>query len=202
MMTIHPRVDLEAAGDYFTKEAFCAPWFKNAKILRTLSANVNCYTPIAEPYKDRVLVIGDVGATQELEITGAMISGWKAGHAISLALHEENLGLEVTAISQYINWWEEEYINYYSPDAYMKVWSLPFVLSEPEVIDYLFSLIKEPMPPCFNPYTSGKHLGRAIRKVMPTIQQEKPELLQKLGKMGSPFTEIIAEVTKLSKPVS
>jgi hypothetical protein len=69
-------------------------------------------------------------------------------------------------------------------------------------MDYLFSLIKEPMPPCFNPYTSGKHLGRAIRKVMPTIEQEKPELLQKLAKMGAPFTEIIADVTKLSKPIN
>ena len=202
VITLHPLVNLEAAVNYFTKEAFCAPWFKNVKILRTLSANLSCYSPIVEPYKDRVLVIGDVGATQELEITGAMISGWKAGHAISLALQEEKLGLEVTAISQYVNWWKEDYVNYYSSDAYMKVWSLPFVLSEPEVMDYLFSLIKEPMPPCFNPYTSGKHLGRAIRKVMPTIEQEKPELLQKLKKMGAPFTEIIADVTKLSKPIN
>ena len=201
VVTIHHLVDLEAATDYFMKEAFCAPWFKNAKILRTLSANENCYTPIVEPYKDRVLVTGDVGATQELEITGAIISGWKAGSAISVALQEENLGLEVTAISQYADWWKEAYINYYSSDAYMKTWSLPFVLNEPEVMDYLFGLIKEPMPPCFNPYTSRKHLGRAIRKVMPTIEQEKPELLQKLGKMGLPFTEIIADVTKMSKPV-
>jgi len=37
---------------------------------------------------------------------------------------------------------------------------------------------------------------------MPTIEQEKPELLQKLAKMGAPFTEIIADVTKLSKPIN
>jgi hypothetical protein len=184
------------------KEAFCAPWFKNAKILETLSANENCYSHIDEPYKDRVLVAGDVGATQELEITGAIISGWKAGHAVSLALQEENLGLEVTATSKYADWWKEEYADYYSSDAYMKVWSLPFVLTEPEVVDYLFGLIKEPLPACFNPYTSRRDMGRAIRKVMPTIEQEKPELLQKLGKMGLPFTEIIADVTKSSKPVS
>ncbi len=117
VLTIHPRVDLEAAENYFTKEAFCASWFKNTKILRTLSANENCYTPIVEPYKDRVLVIGDASATQEVEITGAMISGWKAGNAIALALQEENLGLEVTAISQYVNWWKEAYVNYYGSDV-------------------------------------------------------------------------------------
>jgi len=201
VLTIHPNVDLEAAESYFTKEAFCAPWFKNARKLRSFSVNENCYTPIVEPYKDRVLVIGDVGATQELEITGAMISGWKAGHAISLALQEENLGLEVTAIFQYVKWWQEAYINYYRPDTYMKNWALPYILTEPEEIDYLFSRIREPVRPCFNPYTMSKYLGQAIRKVLPIIEQERPEMLQKLRKRGLPFAEIIAEVTKLSKPV-
>jgi hypothetical protein len=38
---------------------------------------------------------------------------------------------------------------------------------------------------------------------MPTIQQNRPELVQKIvEKMALPFTEIIAEVTKTSKPVS
>ena len=201
VLTIHPGVNLEAADKYFTKEAFCASWFKNAKILRTFSANENCYTPIVEACKDRVLIAGDVGSTQELEITGSMISGWKAGHAVSVALQEENLGLEVTALSQFANWWQEAYVNYYSADVYMKNWALPFILTEPEEIDYLFSLIKEPMPPCFNPYTMGDYLAQAMGKVMPVIQQNRPELLQKLGKMGLSFSEIIAEVTKLSKPI-
>jgi len=201
VLSIHPGVNLEAAENYFTKEAFCASWFRNAKILRTFSANENCYTPIVEPYKGRVLVAGDVGSTQELEITGAMISGWKAGHAVSTALQEENLRLPVTAISQYAKWWQEAYVNYYSADVYMKNWALPFILTEPEEIDYLFSLIKEPMPPCFNPYTMGGYLGQAMGGVIPTIQQNRPELLQKLGKMGLSFTEIIADVTKMSKPV-
>ncbi len=200
VITIHPKVDLEEARDYFMKEAFCAPWFKNAKISRTLSANENCYTPIVEAYKNRVFVTGDVGATQELEITGAIISGWKAGQAASVALQEENLGLEVTATSKYIDWWKEAYVNYYSWEAYMKTWSLPFALGEPEVIDYLFGLM-EPIAACFNPYTSRRHVGKAIRKVMPTIEKDRPEVLQKLGKMGLPFTEIIADVTKMSKPV-
>ena len=201
VLTIHPKVDLETAEDYFTKDAFCAPWFKDTKILRTLVANENCYTPIVEPNKGRVLVIGDASATQELEITGAMISGWKAGHSISLALQEENLGLKVTAISKYINWWQEAYINYYGSDAYMKNWAIPFIFSEPEEVDYLFSLITEPVRPCFNPYTMSKVLGRALRKVMPVIKQNRPELIPKLvGKMALPFSEIIADVTRISKP--
>jgi digeranylgeranylglycerophospholipid reductase len=201
VLTIHPNVDLEAAEDYFTKQAFCAAWFKNSKIFRTFSANENCYTPIMEAYKDRIFAAGDVGATQETEITGAMISGWRAGHSAALALQEEKLGLPVTATTGYVKWWQDSYAKYYNPDVYMKNWALPFILNEPEEIDYLFSLIKDPMPPCFNPYTMSDYLGQAMGKIIPTIQQERPQMLQKLGRMALPFTEIIPEVTKMSKPI-
>ena len=40
-----------------------------------------------------------------------MLSGCKAGHAISTAVQEKNLGLETTGISHYVNWWKEDYIN-------------------------------------------------------------------------------------------
>jgi len=200
VVTIHPNCDLEEAWGYFTQEAFCASWFKNAKKLRAFSAVINHRTPITEPYKDRVLLTGDVPSTLEMEITGAIIWGWQAGHAISLAIQEENLGLEVTAISRYINRWQEEHLKHHSYEALMKTWAMPYILTEPEEIDYLFSLIKESLPPMTNPYTS--RLGEYIEKVIPTIQQERPELLPKLAKMGLPCTEIYAEVTKISKPVS
>lgn len=199
--TLHPQINLKAAADYFMKEAFCAPWFGNARILKTFSANANCYSHIDKPCKGRVLVTGDVGSTQELEITGAIISGWKSGHAVSLALQEEKLGLEVTATRNYVDWWKKDYADCYSSDAYMKVWALPFILTEPEEIDYLFGLITEPLPASFNPYNMARNMGKALRKVLPVAEKEKPELLQKLSKMRLPFTEIIADVNRLSKPI-
>jgi flavin-dependent dehydrogenase len=195
----YPGLDLEAASNYLMKEAFCAPWYKNAKILRTFSAHLNCYSPIVEAYKDRVFIAGDVGATQELEITGAIISGWKAGHAASVALQEENLGLEVTATAKFADWWKEAYVNYYSHEAYMKGFALPIVLNEPEDIDYLFSLIKEPVRPGFNPYSSA--IAEHFQRVMPIIQQERPDILEKLQRGGLPLSEILADVTKRSKPI-
>ena len=205
IVTIHPKVDLEEAWNYFTKEAFCASWFKNAKKLRAFSSVCNNRTPITEPYKDRVLLTGDVPVTLEIEITGAMIWGWQAGHAISNALQEENLGLEVTAISRYVNRWQEEHLKYTSHDGMMKNWVLPFVLNA-EDIDYLWSLIKETLPvPPGTPYNGVAwaegiftgHLG----KVMPTIQQERPEMLQKLKRLSLPSIELYAEIIKISKPV-
>ena len=182
------------------KEAFCAPWFKNAKILKTLSAVCNCYTPIAEPYKDRVLLAGDVGSTQELEITGAMVSGWKAGQSVSTAVQEENLGLEVTGITQYINWWKDTYINYYNHEIYMKGMARSYMLGTEEATNYFFGLINETLPAVWNPYSSPT--GEIMKRILPIIQQERPDILQKLQKASLPFAEIIADITKISKPVS
>jgi flavin-dependent dehydrogenase len=199
VFTLDPRLDLEEASNHFTKKAFSAPWYKNAKILRTFSAHLNCYSPIVEAYRDRVFIAGDVGATQELEITGAIISGWKAGHAASVSLQEENLGLEVTATAKFADWWKEAYVNYYSHEAYMKGFALPIVLNEPEDIDYLFSLIKEPVRPGFNPYSSA--IAERFQMIMPIIQQERPDILEKLQRGGLPLSEILADVTKRSKPI-
>ncbi len=202
LLNADPRVDLEATGDYFMKEAFCAPWFKNAKIVRTFSANESCYSPIVEPYKDRVLITGDVGSTQEVENPGAMLSGWKAGQAISTAVQEENLGLEVTGISQYANWWKEAYVNYYDQETYIKAFSHCLILTTEEEVNYVYGLIKETMPAAWHPFTLGVNLRKVMAKVMPTIQQERPDILQKLKRGGLPPTEIYAEVAKLTKPAS
>jgi digeranylgeranylglycerophospholipid reductase len=196
----YPGLDLEAASNYLMTEAFCAPWYKNAKVLRTFSANENIWTPMIKPYKGRVLATGDVGVTQEIEITGAMICGWKAGNAASVALQEENLGLEITALTKYADWWQEAYVNYYDPDVLIKTFVLALVL-EPEDIDYLFSLLKEPMPASFNPYIMGDHQGHAMTQVMPIIQQERPELLQKLVKGNLPVSDLLADITRMSKPI-
>ena len=197
--TVDPRVDLEVACDHLMEKEFCASWFKNARKLRAFSAVCNCYSPLIEPYKDHVLVAGDAGSTQELENTGAMMSGWRAGQAVSTAVREEKLGLEVKAISQYVNWWKEAYINSYSHENYMKTWALPHILTTEEETSYVFGLINETQRPCWNPYTSP--LGQALKRVMPVVQQERPELVPKLGAMRLPISQIFAEVAKVSKPV-
>jgi len=201
-LTINPEVDLKAAANYFMNEAFTAPWFKNAKQLGSLSAVCSCYDPIEDPFKDNVLVTGDVGSTQELENTGAMITGWKAGQAISTAVQEKNLGLEVQGTSRYVNWWKEAYVGGYSHEDYMKNWVLPFVLTEAEDMSYAFGLIKEPLPANFNPYSGPKMMGRTMGGLAPIIEKERPDIFQKLGKLRAPLKEVYADVTKQSKPVS
>jgi flavin-dependent dehydrogenase len=203
VVSIDPRTDLEAAAEYFLKKLpFCAPWYKKAKILRTFSAACNCYSPVITPYKDRVLLAGDVGSTQELEISGAMVSGWRAGQAVSTAIHEENLGLPVTGTNQYLDWWKKAYINYYNHEDYMRGMALPYLLTSNEEIDYVYGHITEPVTACWNPYTGSKASAPAMAKALPIIQKERPDIVQRLQKRVLPVKQLLEEVTKISKPVS
>jgi flavin-dependent dehydrogenase len=202
VLSLNPRVNLEMALDYFMNKAFCAPWFKNAKKLKALSAVINCYSPMVEPYRDRVLVIGDVGSLVDLENHGAMLSGWKAGQAISTAVQEGNLGLEITGISQYVNWWKEAYINAYNHEDVIKGFALPYILTNEEEINYFYSLIKETLPAVWSPEGASRAMRPVLAKAMPIIERERPDIFQKLQRRGLPATQVLAELTKISKPVS
>lgn len=202
-LTIDPRVNLKMAADYFMNEAsFSAPWFKNAKRLRSLSAICSCYNPIEAPFKDNVLIISDAAATQEIENTGAMTCGWKAGQAISAAVRERNLKLRITGISRYLNWWKEVFVRGYDHEAYMKNWILSFVLTEAEKMNFAFGLIKEPLPANFNPYTAGKIMGVKMSTLAPIIAQQRTDIWLELTRLRWPLKEVYAEVTRLSKPIS
>ena len=110
------------------------------------------------------------------------------------------MGLEINGISQYINWWKETYINYYSHEDYIKGFALPYILTTEEEINYVFGLLKETLPACFNPYSSPTR--QAMTKITPIMQQERPEVYQKLQRRSLPARQIFAELTKISKPVS
>ena len=92
-ISLDPRVKLDEVVNYFMKEnPFFAAWFKDAEWIQQLAFSQYIFTPVTTPYKDRVLLAGDTGSSQELENSGAMISGWKAGNAVAGAVKEEKVG--------------------------------------------------------------------------------------------------------------
>ena len=201
-LTLDPRVNLDEVAGYFMKEnPFFSPWFKKAELLKHYTSAQYIFSPIGEPYRDRVLLAGDTGSTQELENSGAMISGWKAGSAIATALKEERVGLKSQGISNYIQWWKTTYTEGYRYEDYIMNFALPFVIDNEEALNYIFSLIKEPLPPCWNPYASISHLGKLVQALLPTLQKERPDILPKLAKMSKPMTEILESTTKVCKPL-
>ncbi|MCX8126018.1 MAG: FAD-dependent monooxygenase [Dehalococcoidia bacterium] len=199
VVTVDPRVNLEEAMQYVMSKPFAAPWFRKAKKIRSRSAVCSCYSALTEVFRDGVLLTGDAGSTQELENTGAMMSGWRAGQAVSMAVFEEKAGLPQTGINKYLDWWRSVYGPKHG-ETYMKMYTTPYLMPSEEEVDYVFGLIQGPLRACWNPYTSP--MSEAIRKVIPTIQKERPELMAKLARGRQPLTEIFREIAAISRPVT
>ncbi|MEI6125279.1 MAG: FAD-dependent monooxygenase [Pseudomonadota bacterium] len=200
-LALEPAVDLKDVARAFMHEsAFFAPWFRGAEQVRQLSSSQYIYAPVLDPYRNRVLLAGDTGACQELENTGAMISGWKAGNAVAAALKEDNTGIGSRAIAEYVQWWTATYIEKCSPDAYLMNFALPYVLDTEDDLNYLFSLVGEPLPPCWNPYAAIAHIGQLMQTLVPRIQKERPDIMMKLAKMSRPMTEVLAAATRACEP--
>ncbi len=194
-----PRVNLKDAYAHFLRRDYFADWFRNSKVVRTVGGACAAYEPIPEVVHGRVLLAGDVGSTQELEITGALISGHLAGSCVALARREAVLGIPASALEPYARWWREDYIGHYNHEEYLKAWALPYTFDSEAELDYVFGLIKEPFAPAFNPYTMPQHMGQAIKKIVPTLQKERPDLLEKLGRTKRPTRDIFAGVSRTGR---
>lgn len=195
-LTLDPYLGLDEVSDYFmNKHPIYSRWFDESEKLRQFSSLESIYSPIREPFMDNVLIAGDAGGTQEVENTGAMISGWRAGNAVATSVIENRIGIEAKGISHYLRWWKETYIDSYSHEDYVKNFTFPYVLSGDD-LNYLFGLIKEPLAPSFNPYEALDLIGQAIQQKAPTIQQERPDIISKLAKMAAPLKELLGSIPK------
>ncbi|MCP4714098.1 MAG: FAD-binding protein [Deltaproteobacteria bacterium] len=201
-LTLDPRVDLDQVSRYFMEEnSFFADWFRKAQVLQQQASAQYVFSPVATPYRERVLLAGDTGSCQELENTGAMLSGWKAGNAVAAAVREDRLGLGSRAIADYLKWWQEVYVDGYRHEDYIMNFALPYVLDRQDDFDYICGLVQQALPPCWNPYAASGHLGQLMQRLAPTIQKERPDLMPKLARMAQPMTEVLASTTKACEPL-
>ena len=200
-LTLDPRVDLSLVKDYFMKQnPYYSEWFKDSKIMDQSASAQYVFSPVTDPNKHRILLAGDTGSCQELENTGAMISGWKAGNAVAAAVKEDQVGIEAKGISDYVNWWQDVYVNGYRHEDYIMNFALPYVIDKGEDFDYICGLAKDPLPPCWNPYGAIGHLGQFMQSIIPTLQKERPDIMPKLAKMSEPMTKVLEETTKACEP--
>ena len=188
--SLTPDTDYAAAFERFSRKGFFSPWFERAEIKRKLSSIGNMCSHIVDPYKDQVMLVSDAAWCQEAEMTGAIISGWKAASAVTCALTEGKVSRE--GVSDYLDWWREKVINKYDYRDMIRNAVLPYVLT-PDEIDFIFSLIKKPLPNIFDPYETPKLIGGALSEVMPVIAKEKPRIIKKLNQMQSIPLEKIFE---------
>jgi len=167
------KTDLVAGADYVMKKDAFSPWFKELKKTKATSCVGNLYSPIADPFKDNVLLAGDAVYSPQISINGGIICGWKAANAVVLAMLEGKRNRE--GVKSYLNWWQKEILEQFPSAGGNFLEAL-----EDSEIDYLFSLFKEPLPATLDPTTAGGYIQGHMMNVMPAISTEHPEILQKL----------------------
>jgi flavin-dependent dehydrogenase len=173
--------------DHFIQRGIFSKWFRNAELVTKVGFVENVYSSIAEPFKDNVLLVGDAAWCQEIEINGAILCGWNAANAITVALRDNKPNRE--GISSYLDWWNSSIFQQHDYRDYLRPFTMTAYLSCEE-IDYIFSLFKDPLPPCLHAFTGGRLLGMEIMNKLPLISQEKPQLAEKIMKFATSPIEL------------
>ncbi len=185
---LHPGADMQGALNRFMDTGYFAPWFSHAEKKRCLPIVGNMYSHITDPYKDQVLLISDAVWCQEAEMTGAVISGWKAANAVTFALAEGDISR--TGVSEYIDWWRDEVITVYDYKDMIRNAVLPYCLSSDD-IDYLLSCIHKTLTGILDPYETPKIVAEAMAEIMPALSRNRPDIFKKLQNMKTDPLEVI-----------
>ena len=193
-----PRVDFVGEMDFFIKESPFSSWFTNPEVRRRQACIRNFWAPLSQPFKDNVLFVGDNTWSQETEMTGALMCGWKAAHAVATALRVNQLNRD--GVMSYLHWWNKSFPEFHDYKAFFGQIAMMDQFTR-EDVNYLFSIIKDPLPFSMNPYKMPQHMGEILLKLIPRIQAEKPELVGKLQRMQSaPLEKLLAPLSEAGFP--
>lgn len=187
------RINYEDELHRFIENSPFASWFKKVQLGERQSAILNFWSPIEDPFCDNVLIIGDAAWSIEAEITGAIMCGWKAANAVSVALRDNKLNRE--GVETYLTWWKESFLQY-DYKGYLRSLAMLYVLNEEDVI-YVYNLLDKPLPSTLNPHKLGELINSAIFEKLPKIQAERPEVIEKFQKIA---TEPLEELLKALNP--
>ena len=140
----------------------------------------------------RLPVIGDAAWPIEAEITGAIMCGWKAANAVTLAFRDNKLHRE--GVEPYLTWWKESFLHY-DYQGYLRSLAMLYVLKEDDV-SFVYNLLDKPLPCTLNPHKMQELMNAAIFEKIPAIQAERPEILEKFQRTA---TEPLEELLKALK---
>ncbi len=196
---LDPSINLKKTMKWVTTKSTFAPRFKDAKVIGETAAAECLYTPIRDPYKDNVLLIGDVCWTQEAENTGCLMGGWRAAHSVTEALLEGNTSKE--GMRSYLDWWKRSYCDAYNYASYIKNFILSYIMTT-EDIDYFLGHFKKTFPGKLNAYTTFDVLGAELPQVLPKMAVERPTIIPKILAFNmAPTNVLFAELAKGAKAV-
>jgi hypothetical protein len=189
-----PSIDFDARLNQIMKDSFFSGWFKKAEILKQNGCIMNLFSPIIEPFKDNVLLIGDAAACAQISNHNAILCGWKAANTVTVSLINRTLGKE--GVSGYLEWWNK---NSYSSFSVPPI--SPTDILTREEVNFYFSLFKEPLPAALSLEEMQMVIGEAMAKIMPQLKAQRPDILAKMeNSQKVPPDEAWAERKKAGFP--
>jgi hypothetical protein len=146
--------------------------------------------------KDNVLFIGDAAWMQEFSNPAALLSGWRAGNSITTAILSDQLDRE--GVSGYLEWWKKYFYEPYGSRGF-GVGNIKKYLTE-EDLDYLGGLVPHYLPGTLDFYHVFATLGKTYAELFPKIQDERPDIMEKLIMMRSEREEELEKRKKAGFP--
>jgi len=172
--------------DNFTTKSPLAPAFEDAKIVGTVGCSVKAFSSLPLPYQGNTLIIGDAAAYVEIEVQGALMSGFRAGSAVAKELEGKE------GFKEYAKWWQNSFE--FNTEQYLRVaqgFALVPTYTDDE-LDYLFSLIEdEVLEGTYNQYKSPKLIWDAILKHEKLIACEQLELYEKIKQKKLSLSDVL-----------
>ena len=169
-----PSINFDARLNQIMKDSLFSTWFKKAEVLKENCCILNLFSPIIEPFKDNVLLIGDAAAFAQISNHNAILCGWKAAKTITVSLINRVLGKE--GVSEYLEWWNK---NFYDSTYSIPPIELTDTFTREEV-NFYFSLFEEPLPSFSGVEDMKRIFSEAMAKIMPKLQAQRPDILDKM----------------------
>jgi digeranylgeranylglycerophospholipid reductase len=193
------QADLNLRLEKFTKEdKVYKSWFVNARKVEVVNCVVSTLSPIKEPFKDNILLVGDAAWVMQFSNLAALSAGGKAGNVVTLALIEKKCNRE--GIASYLEWWEKYFYGPYGAYEFGVGSDKYIEILNGEEFDYLAALIQNPMPATLNVYTLFPLIGKTYAELFPKIYEERPQIMEKLIEMRSHMDELMEIQKKLGFP--
>ncbi len=189
---VDPNTDHETLLDMFTEKSRFATWFKGAKKVRKCGCAGNMYSPIVHPFKDNVIFAGDSGWCQEAEMTGAAMSGGRQAARLSRPCLKASTMQQ--GVQSYLDWWRTAHIEKCDHNVFLKNLYMPILCNDKE-IDYIFNNINLTLQTVLDPYEVPENIGKALMKIMPDIQNERPDLIKKMAGFNNLPPEVVLKKT-------
>jgi flavin-dependent dehydrogenase len=181
------RTDLEGGMQEFLHSPAFGPWFKNARESGHRTSCVsNIYATMLMPFKNNVLVAGDATWMQECAIIGSLLMGWKAGNSVTLAVKQKQINKE--GVADYVNFYTKELIGRYGTGGGSGIDFNDYFTAED--MDYMASIVTNPLRATLDFYTLYRTIGKTYLDLFPRIQEERPDIMEKLFSMRNVHPEV------------